>query len=353
MARKSFLAILVGATALAVPSAFADKGGIPHDGSNGQGRSAAQTQVEANAQGKALAKGHARTHAKAQAKGLAEAHVKSTVTTHGQSGASTHGKALAKGHAKTQANVQPQPKANTHAQAGKTTFCHATGSATNPYVTITTSNNALPAHTRHQDGRDIIPAPGGGCPGGTTEEHTPGLPPTEQKLGKTTICHATGSATNPFVMITISDNALAAHTAHQDGRDIIPASGGTCPGGPESSQQLPGGEQGGNMNTETPAGTMPTSGTQGQVGVMGESTTSPGGSNGSNGSNATPNNVNVLGESTGSAPSASSSPAATGTQASSSNGLPFTGTDAIIVALLGLAALLLGVTVRRVTTNRA
>jgi hypothetical protein len=338
MARKSFLAILVGATALAVPSAFADKGGIPHDGSNGQGRAAAQTQVEANAQGKALAKGHARTHAKAQAKGLAKTHV--------QRGASTHGKALAKGHAKTQANVQPQAKVNTHAQAGKTTFCHATGSATNPYVTITTSNNALPAHTRHQDGRDIIPAPEGGCPGATTEQNTPGLPSTEQKLGKTTICHATGSATNPFVMITISDNALAAHTAHQDGRDVIPASGGTCPGATESSNTLPG-------TPETPSGTTPASGTQGQVGVMGESTTSPGGSNGSNGSNATPNNVNVLGESTGSAPSASSSPAATGTRASSSNGLPFTGTDAIIVALLGLAALLLGVTVRRATTNRA
>jgi hypothetical protein len=54
--------------------------------------------------------------------------------------------------------------ANPHAKAGKTTICHATGSSTNPYVTITISNNALPAHARHQDGRDIIPAPAGGCP---------------------------------------------------------------------------------------------------------------------------------------------------------------------------------------------
>jgi hypothetical protein len=54
--------------------------------------------------------------------------------------------------------------ANPHAKAGKTTICHATGSATNPYVTITISNNALPAHARHQDGRDIIPAPASGCP---------------------------------------------------------------------------------------------------------------------------------------------------------------------------------------------
>jgi hypothetical protein len=339
MARKSFLATLVGVTAFAVPAAFADKGGVPHDGSNGQGQAAAQVQVQAKAQGRALAKGHAKTHAKAQ--GHANVHANGTLTVHVNSGASSHGNALAKGHATTQASTHAQAKVNTHAKAGKTTFCHATGSATNPYVTITTSNNALPAHSRHQDGRDIIPAPGSGCPGaGTSEEHPPG-----NESGKTTICHATGSATNPFVLITISNNALPAHQAHQDGRDIIPATGGTCPGA--TQEQQPPGLTPGETPGVTP-GAVPNA--PGQTGVLGESTTSP---TGSNGSNATPNNVNVLGESTGSAPSASTSPAATGTRASSSNGLPFTGTDAIIVAILGLAALLLGVTVRRATTNRA
>jgi len=53
----------------------------------------------------------------------------------------------------------------TAAEADKTTICHATGSTTNPYVEITISNNALDAHRRHQDGRDIIPAPITGCPG--------------------------------------------------------------------------------------------------------------------------------------------------------------------------------------------
>ena len=253
MARKSFLATVVGIAAFAVPNAFADKGGIPHDGSNGQGRSAAQQQQQ-------------------------------------KAATAPHGKALAKGHAKanTQAQAQGQTKVNTHAKAGKTTLCHATGSSTNPYVTITISNNAVPAHQRHQDGRDIIPAPEGGCPAGSQEK--PQQPGTEQ---------------------------------------------GSTPG--TETQTM----------TQTPAGTTPATGTEGQSGVLGESTS------GSNGSNATPNNVDVLGASTGSAPSASSSPAATGTRASSSSGLPFTGTDAIIVALLGLAALLLGVTVRRATTNRA
>jgi hypothetical protein len=37
-----------------------------------------------------------------------------------------------------------------------------------------------------------------------------------QSNGKTTICHRTGSATNPYVQITISNNAVAAHLANHD-----------------------------------------------------------------------------------------------------------------------------------------
>jgi hypothetical protein len=47
---------------------------------------------------------------------------------------------------------------------GKTTICHHTGSQSNPFVMITVSNRALPAHARHGD---IIPAPAGGCPTAT------------------------------------------------------------------------------------------------------------------------------------------------------------------------------------------
>jgi hypothetical protein len=35
--------------------------------------------------------------------------------------------------------------------------------------------------------------------------------------GKVTICHRTGSETNPIVVITISKNALPAHLRHGDG----------------------------------------------------------------------------------------------------------------------------------------
>jgi hypothetical protein len=46
---------------------------------------------------------------------------------------------------------------------------------------------------------------------------------------KVTICHATGSETNPYVEITISVNALAAHLRHQNGEDIFPVPAGGCP----------------------------------------------------------------------------------------------------------------------------
>ncbi len=109
----------------------------------------------------------------------------------------------------------------------KITICHATGSATNPYVEITVSKNAADGSLKDDTGvdhqghaEDIIPAPAGGCP-------TPTKPPEDKKI---TICHATGSATNPYVEITVSINTatgLHGHEGHPD--DIIPAPATGCP----------------------------------------------------------------------------------------------------------------------------
>ena len=138
----------------------------------------------------------------------------------------------------------------TGGNTGKVSICHSTGSATNPYNLITIDFNGLRGHIKHQD--DIIPAPKNGCPrvtvtptinGSPTETLTPTIPMTPtttptitptsnatmlvNKDGKITICHATGSKKNPYVMITISINGLNGHNGHA--RDIIPAPAGGCP----------------------------------------------------------------------------------------------------------------------------
>lgn len=120
----------------------------------------------------------------------------------------------------------PQAAAPPQAAAvpGMITICHATGSATNPYVEITISTAGLAGHGGHSG--DIIPAPPGGCP------PPPGDPVGEDQYGqKVTICHRTRSARKPYVLITVSVNAIPAHQRHDDPPDIIPAPPGGCPGG--------------------------------------------------------------------------------------------------------------------------
>ena len=60
------------------------------------------------------------------------------------------------------------------------TICHATGSETNPYVSMTlNSQSALNGHKKHEG--DLIPAPEGGCPGVDVVEPEPSntpVPPT-------------------------------------------------------------------------------------------------------------------------------------------------------------------------------
>jgi len=186
--------------------------------------------------------------------------------------------------------------------------------------------------------------------------------------GKVTICHATGSATNPYVEITISVNGLHGHAHHQDGRDIIPAPAGGC--APGSSSTPPGGEEKPPAESTLPptqstpppaegtppptAITAPPTEIPGQQAVLGAraggssgsaQTTTPG----STGSNA------VLGQSGSSPTAAAAAPAAAQAARPAESGggsLPFTGTDALQVLLLGCVMLLGGIALNRVMGRR-
>jgi hypothetical protein len=72
---------------------------------------------------------------------------------------------------------------------------------------------------------------GGGT--GSSTEDSPGsrgsTPAADEYVGKTAICHRTGSSRHPFVIIVVSHNALRAHKAHGD---TLAGPGGTCPGPP-------------------------------------------------------------------------------------------------------------------------
>jgi hypothetical protein len=136
--------------------------------------------------------------------------------------------------------------ASAGAAPGDVTLCHATGSETNPFVVITINPaGAYNGHLGddHQDGEDIIPPfeyqgqtysqnwntagqaiHRNGCKEGTPP--TSSSPPTNGgEDGKVTLCHATGSESNPFVVISPSAaGAFNGHlgNSHQNGEDIIP-----------------------------------------------------------------------------------------------------------------------------------
>jgi hypothetical protein len=91
-------------------------------------------------------------------------------------------------------------------------------------------------------------------PAAKTADHA--ADPPRARGGKVALCHATGSATNPFVLITVSVNATTGngHGRHAD--DLIPADEGRCGRAgpapdPEPEQPGPGG--GGEGEKPTPA----------------------------------------------------------------------------------------------------
>lgn len=79
-----------------------------------------------------------------------------------QGGKSNNGKGNDKENNKDKDKGNGKDK-DRNVNADKVTICHKTGSAKNPYVEISISNNAIKdGHGTHVG--DLIPAPEGGCP---------------------------------------------------------------------------------------------------------------------------------------------------------------------------------------------
>jgi hypothetical protein len=167
---------------------------------------------------------------------------------------------------------------------------------------------------------------------------------------KITICHSTGSSTNPYVQITINTNGLHGHAKHHDGRDIIPAPAGGCPGSEAPSGQQPGGgepQQQSPAPAERPASTPQSeTGQQAVLAAREQHTSAP----------AEKARTMVLGERiAGSSPAAATAPTAAQRAVrlgDKGGSLPFTGTDAILVLFLGSVLLLGGITLQRVLARR-
>lgn len=142
-----------------------------------------------------------------------------------------------------------EPTTQTVTPPSKTTICHKTNSDSNPWRRITVSSRAwtnpksksgllLRSHLRHTG--DAIVIGTAACP---TASLTPA--PTSTPAAKITICHKTGSSTNPYRRITISSRAvtkpssaegkaLRAHAAHEG--DILMPGVAACPAGTAAGQ---------------------------------------------------------------------------------------------------------------------
>jgi hypothetical protein len=152
------------------------------------------------------------------------------------------------------------------------------------------------------------------------------------KAGKVTLCHATGSETNPFVEITVSANAIPnAHDVHQHDEDIIPAPASGCPGG-SSSGNGPGGNGGPPPGVVSTPGGQTTAGETPDQGVGGVS---------EEGGSGPSDDGGVLGANQGGGDEAGAARETTGSS------LPFTGLGLGLLAAIGLLLAVAGSHLRR------
>lgn len=140
-----------------------------------------------------------------------------------------------------------EPVTQTVTPPSKITICHKTGSDSNPWRRITVSSrgwmnpnsksgHVVGGHIRHTG--DAIVVGTGACPSPTLTPE-----PTNTPATKITICHKTGSSTNPFRRITVSSRAwtnpnspagktLRGHARHTG--DMLLSGVAQCPSGTQT-----------------------------------------------------------------------------------------------------------------------
>ncbi len=156
------------------------------------------------------------------------------------------------------------------AAPSKLTICHKTGSASNQFRRITVSSRAM-ANPKSQSGKtlrahlkhtgDAVVVGNAACPSASVTPAPTGTPAT-----KITICHKTGSTSNPYRRITISSRAvtnlgspsgklLQGHMRHTG--DLLMPGVTPCPPGTQTGQGV---KLDANLQpvTGTPAGTSGT-----------------------------------------------------------------------------------------------
>src|SRR4051794_4847374 len=130
MRRTIAATAVVGLMGLTAANASADKGGVPHEGSNGKGRQEQGAPPAANDQ-TAPAPARRTPPPRKQERPKKKTHVKQH-----------H-------HAASPAPAGAAPAlAKEHGQP-KVTICHRTGSKSHPWVQITVAQPAVKAHSRH------------------------------------------------------------------------------------------------------------------------------------------------------------------------------------------------------------
>jgi hypothetical protein len=157
-----------------------------------------------------------------------------------------------------------------------------------------------------------------------------------------TICHATGSETNPFVSITVAMPAVQAHDRHQNDEDIIGATG-ECPGGASVE------------GTKAVAGVFAETFAPLLAAIAGEPATTPAAAPGETAVNPADEvgRQGVKEAFQSEAPTHMAAANPSGSQQDragpSSGSLPVTGLAALLLALLGMTGLALGIRARRAT----